>query len=105
MTDQDYHENARMIHHDVDIILKAWNTGWYHGIVLPHDGIGTGIAKLQTRAPKTYSFLVEEIARLKSVVKRTIGQHDQMKAKHSEEENKRWEGSQANHHLTHPDEL
>lgn len=42
MTDKDYHENTRIIHHDMDTILKAWNTGWYHGIVFPYDGIGTG---------------------------------------------------------------
>ena len=31
MTDSDYYENIHIIHHDVDIIIKAWNTGWYHG--------------------------------------------------------------------------
>ena len=105
MTDKDYHENIHIIHHDIDTIIKAWNSGWYHGIVLPSDGIGTGIAKLPKRAPKTYAFLLEEIERLKSIVQNTMNAHDDMKNMHSEEENKRWKGSENNHHLTHPDEL
>jgi|TARA_B110000977_G_C10591540_1_gene304563 hypothetical protein len=105
MTDSDYYENIHIIHHDVDTIIKAWNTGWYHGIVFPFDGIGTGIAKLKTRAPRTHQFLLEEIERLKSLVASTMDKHELMKQVHSEEEEKRWEGSAHNDHLTHPDEL
>ena len=94
-----------MIHHDVDTILKAWHTGWYHGIVLPHDGVGTGVAKLGKRAPKTFAFLLEEIERMKKVVEATSGKNEEMRATHSEEERKRWDGVKDNHHLTYADEL
>ena len=46
-----------------------------------------------------------EIERIKSVVAATLNKHDAMKAKHNEEDTKRWQGSEKNHHLTHPDEL
>lgn len=34
-------------------------------VVLPEDGLGTGLAQLPTRAPRTYAFLCEQIEKLK----------------------------------------
>ena len=64
-----------------------------------------GVANLKKRAPKTFEFIIMEIERIKSVVAATLNKHDAMKAKHNEEDMKRWQGSEKNHHLTHPDEL
>jgi hypothetical protein len=41
---------------------------WVKGrvvVVIPADGLGTGLAELPTRAPKTYAYLCEKLEQLK----------------------------------------
>ena len=104
MSDDDYHENALVIHHDVDTILEAWHSGMYTSMVLPGDGVGTGVSSLQTRAPKTYSFLKEEISRLVKAVE-AADEHESLRAMHSEEVEKRRHAAHKNNYMTLPDEL
>jgi len=54
--DSEYDQN-------VDIINKAIENipSGYDCIVFPEDGLGTGLAELPTRAPKTFSYLVDAI--------------------------------------------
>ena len=84
MSDNDYHENTLVIHHDVDTILEAWHSGMYSTIVLPGDGIGTGVASLNKRAPRTFAFLEEEMTRLVKAVE-AADDHEVLRAQHSEE--------------------
>jgi hypothetical protein len=104
MSDDDYHENALVIHHDVDTILEAWHSGMYSTLVLPRDGVGTGVAGLPTRAPRTFAFLEEEMARLVKAVE-AADDHEALRARHSEEVEKRAHASRENGHMTLADEL
>ena len=62
------------------------------------------MANLPKRAPRTYAFLQQELARLEEAVMESDG-HEAMRERHAEEQAKRWEASAANNHLTHVDEL
>lgn len=42
------------------------NSGKYDTIVIPSDGIGTGLAELDKRAPKTFAYLQKRLAELES---------------------------------------
>lgn len=65
-TDQEYVKNLIKISNAINnIIDKSIN---YKYVVLPEDGFGTGLAQLPTKAPKTFSFLVEAIDNLKQIL-------------------------------------
>lgn len=59
--DQEYLENCEKILEDTDYILSEINN--YIGINMP-EGIGTGLAELNTRAPNTYKFLKNQLSRI-----------------------------------------
>ena len=40
----------------------TWESPNYDCIYFPEDGIGTGLAKLPTKAPRTYDYLVKIIS-------------------------------------------
>jgi hypothetical protein len=69
-TDKELEINKHKITTAVDSILGTLrnNSNTYRGIFLPENGLGTGLAKLDKRAPKTFAFLNKEIERLKSEV-------------------------------------
>ncbi len=48
-------ENIQHINSEVDILLRV--KGDFDAIVFPAMGIGTGLAALQTRAPRTFLYL------------------------------------------------
>jgi hypothetical protein len=50
--DSEYEENIKHIKNAIDNIPKG-----YEYIVFPTDGLGTGLAGLPTKAPKTFTFL------------------------------------------------
>lgn len=56
MTDDAFEENKRVIDSD---IAKIKNDG--RPIIFPKDGLGTGLAKLKTKAPKTYAYLKQRL--------------------------------------------
>ena len=60
--------NSDVIREDIDRIVEAWKHGTYDFVLFGHKQVGTGVANLPQRAPKTYKFLLQEIDRLKSVV-------------------------------------
>lgn len=68
-TDDEYEENKIKIRNAVFRILKALKSGKYNGIILPKDGLGTGLAKLREKAPKTNIYLNKIINCLIKVVK------------------------------------
>jgi hypothetical protein len=52
-SDGEYEENIKIIKESIDNIPLI-----YEYIVFPEDGLGTGLAQLPLRAPRTYRFLV-----------------------------------------------
>lgn len=52
MTDDTYNENILKIDEDIQTILDSGKE-----VVFPEDGIGTGLAKLKEKAPRTFSYL------------------------------------------------
>lgn len=64
--DAEYEDNIRKIDNAIDTILFRVKTENYKGIILPNDGIGTGLSKLNTCAPKTFEYLSKKIDELSS---------------------------------------
>jgi len=60
--------NSDVIREDIDRIIEAWKHGTYDFVLFGHEHVGTGVANLPKRAPKTYAFLTKEIHRLKNVI-------------------------------------
>ena len=65
-TDKELEENKAHIDH---AILEIWNIKDEYDnkkdvIVIPEDGLGTGLAQLPERAPKTYAYLKKRIQAL-----------------------------------------
>lgn len=58
-TDEEYKENKRKINEAIEIIKEKMEKG--HPIVLPKDGLGTGLADLPKRAPKTFKYLQKQL--------------------------------------------
>ena len=54
--DSEYESNIDHIKRAIDGIPMN-----YAAIVFPEDGLGTGLAELPTRAPRTYKFLVDSL--------------------------------------------
>merc|ERR1711871_1391770 len=102
MTDDDLSDNKIVIQHDLDVIYRAWQSGRYRAIVFPHHGVGTGVANLGERAPKTFAFLNTELKRLKSGIETT--DPATLRARHDEEYAKRREAVEATQHTVHEDE-
>lgn len=64
-TDDEYNKNCNKIKKDVNRIIEESKK--YVGIWFTHS-IGQGFAQLPTKAPKTYEFLKQEIARMVSIL-------------------------------------
>lgn len=63
--DEEVQANSEKIRKAVDEIVPLKKK--YAILVLPGDGLGTGLADLPNRAPRTYRVLLSEIERLKSL--------------------------------------
>jgi len=59
-TDDEFEANKKIIDEDIAAIKADGRP-----IVLPEDGIGTGLASLKNRAPKTFAYLQEQLDALK----------------------------------------
>jgi hypothetical protein len=58
-TDEELEENKRKIKHAIKKIMKESSN--YDALIFPKDGLGTGLAELPKRAPKTYKYLNKAI--------------------------------------------
>ncbi len=58
-TDKEYTENCKVIDEDLD---RALRTG--KDIIVSSNGLGTGLAELFERAPKTYHYLQTKLAKI-----------------------------------------
>lgn len=65
-TDSEYSDNVKRITTAINKIIALAPS--YKYVVLPEDGLGTGLAQLPTKAPKTYAFLLSAIEKLKSII-------------------------------------
>jgi hypothetical protein len=64
-TDDDYDKNILGFAKD---LRRAFEHAQRDGVVvLPYDGLGTGLSELPQRAPKTYRFLEDAIERLDNI--------------------------------------
>jgi len=63
--DKEYNENIKKIDQDFTIVEKKLESGEL--VIFPSDGIGTGLAKLGTLAPRTLRYLESVIDRLKKI--------------------------------------
>lgn len=61
--DNDYEKIARIINNDFDPLFRAIDKG--KTIVIPSDGIGTGLSEMPMRCPKLYNLIRENIKLLK----------------------------------------
>lgn len=61
-SDMDLEENKKKISRAINHIIKI--SDQYEYIIFPEDGLGTGLADLPNKAPKTFEFLQFEIQRL-----------------------------------------
>ncbi len=62
--DKELHKNRKKIKQAINNIKIAVEKEGYLAVVFPSDGLGTGLAKLPVKAPKTYEFLNQEIEKL-----------------------------------------
>ena len=61
-TDETFAANCRLIEEDLAPVRQHLAAGGT--VVMPEDGLGTGLAQLAERAPHTYAFLQEALASL-----------------------------------------
>lgn len=59
-TDLDYEPNKLWIAFDIQKVIDSGFTT----VVIPTDGLGTGLAQLDKRAPKTFAYLQQRLAGL-----------------------------------------
>ncbi len=64
-SDINYEKQCEKIKAVVDQILIR--ICMYQRIILPEDGLGTGLADLPNKSPKTYKFLLEQLERIADV--------------------------------------
>lgn len=67
--DDEYDDNVKRIAAAVAGILRKLKSGDYDMLILPNDGLGTGLAKLPEKAPRTYAYLQGAVASMVSAVR------------------------------------
>lgn len=61
-SDEDFFDNAKIIATDLRPVFQARDDGLL--VIIPTDGLGTGLSELPQRAPKTNAFLEEMLEML-----------------------------------------
>lgn len=61
-TDNELESNKRKIDNSLSILKEKLRA--YETLVIPKDGIGTGLAQLNVRAPLTFKYLQEQLDKL-----------------------------------------
>jgi hypothetical protein len=61
-TDEEYEDNCAKISHDVHNLVSTSGRGYYVAMVFPAAGIGTGLAQMKERCPKTFDYLNKKLA-------------------------------------------
>ena len=63
-SDNCYENNCNRIDESINIIKNKLEKNVYDRLILPEDGLGTGLAELPRKAPRTYNYLVKKIYEL-----------------------------------------
>lgn len=63
-TDAELEENKNKIMGAIEKIKDELKTNKYEGIMLPKDGLGTGLADLPNKAPLTFAYLNQQLDEL-----------------------------------------
>lgn len=66
--DIEYEENIKKIDKAFEEILSRLKNEDFKGIILPENGIGTGLAKLQINAKKTLKYIENKIQELIKII-------------------------------------
>lgn len=66
--DDEYDENVVKISDDIADILKEFVKSKYDTLVIPQQGLGTGLSDLPKRAPETFAFLKKKISTIVDVI-------------------------------------
>lgn len=66
-TDDEFDQNKSQIDGAIELIKQ--NLPNYKGIIYPESGLGTGLAQLDTRAPRTFEYLTKSVQELIEYVK------------------------------------
>ena len=56
-TDREFEKNKMKIVDSIENLILAFDSGEYDVIYFPEDGLGTGLSKLDEKAPRTLEFL------------------------------------------------
>ena len=56
-TDLEYEQNVRILENEFRRIFKSFQLGNYKYIVLPKDGLGTGLSDMPVKCPRTFKAL------------------------------------------------
>lgn len=65
-TDAEFENNKKKMNYAINLIIRAIREG--KTVVFPSAGVGTGLAKLQEKAPRTYEFLQKTLKALEAYV-------------------------------------
>jgi hypothetical protein len=60
--DGDFDANSKKIFDDLARVKRRYDEGEYNNMVMSSQGLGTGVASLHISAPKTFTYLKEELA-------------------------------------------
>lgn len=102
-SDDEYDVNTYIIDTDIDSVTMALISGKYHGLVMPADGIGTGLARLQEKAPKTFAYLQDSLEYIKGLAIKGHGNQCQSKTSRLECHGRVISGSEAQKEQTAQD--
>lgn len=62
LTDETFQTNCEAINEDLAPVIKHLDQSG--GIIIPSEGLGTGLAKLESNAPATFSYLQDALSNL-----------------------------------------
>lgn len=63
-TDKEYYDNKVKIKSAVKKVYKKFKNDKYKYLCLPEDGLGTGLAKMPDKCPRTYKYLLKKLRQL-----------------------------------------
>lgn len=59
--DKHYEQVIALVGRDLDGLADAINTGAFHTLVFPIDGVGTGLARMKEHAPHSYDYMCGQL--------------------------------------------
>jgi len=69
-SDDDFDDNKEKITNAIQQLVEKLKDNKYVGVFFPKDGLGTGLADLANKAPKTFHFLNSELEKVKKIIEK-----------------------------------